>query len=473
MRTMINVLLLLGLISGLPVTVFAQQNTPPAITDFEWTISRYAGTIGLIDFYDAEVPFDPETMLAYEKDVLHFEVEITDPDFDGEEGDAIFYVFQTGWIPVTGYPSPEPPPITQDFNQFFPEEEGIKPPAGQISITVSESLEIPMFTGNNQAKLRGLINYDVSWFFVFGVSNSQNPGCEGSNYGAIYPPCEEATDWQFEIIYAAKNPLVVVPNPPPFADAGSDRTVNPGTVILDGSRSIDLYNLGFNTNSSNVFEKDTLTYTWEWISGPTRVNPQQDDPTDPLATVNLVVEGTYVYRLTVDDNVNALPSSDTVTIVITQLADNHPPLAGIKADPSGKTTWTVGETVTLVSSSTDPDDDELSYYWQQTDELGGALPADLLTKVFQPMSGITGNKASWQALLPGTYYFRLLVNDGQYVDTMTYSIKIIDTDAAGALVDNSNGNSDLNPFTAVGGCGLGVLPATVLPLALCLLRRRA
>lgn len=475
MKTPKSLTALLGMIIGLCSSVNAQnQSTPPTITSVTWTISRYAGSFGLIDFYDPATAFDPSTMLAYERDLVTITIQIFDPDFSGEDGDAVFYIVQSAWLPVPGYRSPEPPPIAEDFRSFFPDEDGLFPGSGQI-LTVRHTFQIPEFIGQNQAKLRGLINYDVSWFIVIGVSNDQDPGCTGSRFGAIFAPCDQPVDWAGDIIYAAKNPLVTVPNPPPFADAGTDRTVNPGTVVLDGSRSIDLYNLGFNTDSSNVFEKDVLTYTWEWLSGPARVDPQQDAPTNPRASVILTVEGVYVYRLTVDDNVNALPSTDIVTITVSQLRENYPPIARIDSEPAGKRTWTVGEIVTLASTSIDPDGDDLSYRWQQTDELGGQLPVDLLAKVFQPMSGVTGNKASWQALLPGTYYFRLLVSDGEYTATTRLSINIIESTAAGASIDNSNvgeSGGEFNPLGAAGACGFGMLPWAIAPLAYCILRRR-
>ena len=474
MKTRLYCIIATGLILAVSTPALGQGNARPVIQDLTWEISRYVQTIGSVNLYGSYNPFDPSTDKAFELDLIRMTIEVTDADFDGTEGDAAYYIVQSGWVVYPGYPSPEPPPIAADFHSFFPEEDGLYPQSNNV-LTIVHIFQIPQFSGANQARLRGLIDYDVEWYVVLGVSNSQSPGCIGSRFGAISGPCDEIVTWSDEFIFALKNALITVPNPPPFADAGTDRTLAPGIAILDGSRSIDLYNLGFNTDSDNIFAKDTLTYTWEWISGPERVVPVQDVDTDPIATVNLATEGTYVYRLTVKDNYNSIPSTDTVTLTITQLADNHPPLAKIDTDPSGKSSWTVGQTITLVSESTDPDDDELSYRWQQTDELGGDLPMDLMVKNFQPLSGVAEDTASWQALLPGTYYFRLLINDGQYSDTATVSIQIQSASAAGETLgaDSTDASNEFTPLLSPGTCGAGYLPWALAPLAFCLRRRLA
>ena len=117
-------------------------------------------------------------------------------------------------------------------------------------------------------------------------------------------------------------------------------------IILDGSRTFDSFNQGFDVGSEDVFEKDDLSFTWEWISGPTRVNPVQTDEGDPTATVFLTVADPnepYVYRLTVDDNVNALPSTDSVAItVVEELEDKNPPVAVIEGPASARTLGSQG-----------------------------------------------------------------------------------------------------------------------------------
>jgi hypothetical protein len=77
-------------------------------------------------------------------------------------------------------------------------------------------------------------------------------------------------------------------NVAPVADAGSDRTVEPGaTVELDGSGSYD-------PDDGPL----PLTYQWQRVSGPT-VTIQNG--TSPIATATFAEAGMYVFRLTVDD----------------------------------------------------------------------------------------------------------------------------------------------------------------------------
>ncbi len=274
-----------------------------------------------------------------------------------------------------------------------------------------------------------------------------------------------------------ENPFLGTGDPPACADAGADRTVAADTqVVLNGGGSSDGNNVGFDPDDENVFEKDTLTFTWEWISGPVRVDPVQAIATDPTATVTLVVPGDYVYRLIVDDNDNALPSTDSVTITVVQdLPPRNPPRAIIRG-PAGPVP--IGGIITLTSESTDPDGDDLALRWKQTDALGGELPAEDLQDVFQPLSGMTSEVASWQALTAGTYYFRLLVDDGFFESSAQFTVVVIDTVTGGASVIVDDGSGDVTDEQSEFGtavpalCGAGVLPLAAFPLALCLMRRR-
>lgn len=93
-------------------------------------------------------------------------------------------------------------------------------------------------------------------------------------------------------------------NQAPIADAGPDQTITLPTdsVTLDGSASTDP-------------DGSITSYVWTEDSGPSTV-----DPDDAVTTAaGGLVEGTYVFRLTVTDNDGA-SSSDTVTITV--LHDN-------------------------------------------------------------------------------------------------------------------------------------------------------
>ena len=270
------------------------------------------------------------------------------------------------------------------------------------------------------------------------------------------------------------------PNPPTFADAGPDQAVELGTTVtLDGGRTYDGFNLGFDPMSGDTFEKDTLTFAWEWISGPQRVDPLQDEPINPQATVTLNLVGDYVYRVTVDDNVNSLPGTDSVTItVVEDIPGNQAPIAIV----DGPTAVVVGDIVTLDGSgSADPDGDSLWYHWRQTDELGGELPADDLSQTFLPISGREEAISTWQVVRAGTFYVRLLVGDGLLTDISDiHSIDVVEPATAGATVVSEAEPAE--EAEEVGDpvelpappvlCGAGMFPLALVPLLMWPMRGR-
>jgi len=467
------------------------NNTPPTIDSVTFEIARNL-TGDPSGPFAAFVPFDPVTENAAELDLLRVTFVVSDPDFNGMDGDGIFFLNQMVFTPVVGFPSPEPPPVIGDRNTFFPEQDGLKPPSGTM-LTSEVNIQIPSFSGKNQARLRGLINFDVAWVFNLWVSNSQNPNCAVANRGVVTGPCQMPTALASIRIFAVENPALAPANPPAFADAGANQIVKAGReVTLDGSRTFDSFNLGFNPDDVNVFDKDVLSFTWEWISGPARVDPVQTSESDSQAAVTLDQVGTYVYRLFVDDNFSALPNSDTVTIdVVADLPTNAPPTAVIVGPARART---VGSTITLDGSqSSDPDGDTLGFRWRQTNILGEPLdPADLRDQ-FQPLSGLDEPVTTWQAAVPGKYFFRLLIDDGEFQSTTTFEVDVIEattdtsagTNTTTDTAAGANPAGDANSGAAASDganttaapqlpnlCGAGMMPVALLPLMLFLVRRR-
>lgn len=180
-RRRVSILIVLGLAASVVPASLAQDegNAPPRITDAAWEISRLSALLGWWFIYEPYVPFDPATELANERDFIRVTVTIVDPDWTGEEGgDDEVFVRQIGvWIPYDGYLNPEPPPVPGNHDAFQPEEgEGLSPPEGGTQIDYRFDLQVPEFEGKNQARLRGLIDYDVRWLMQFVVSNSEDPG---------------------------------------------------------------------------------------------------------------------------------------------------------------------------------------------------------------------------------------------------------------------------------------------------------
>lgn len=486
-RTSIALVVLLALVGGMPV--YGQEDeSPPRIVSGTFEIARYIGgrqlaaeatwgsifaLYGIFPLWDTPIPFDPTTDLAKELDIVLCHLVVYDSALgDPNSNEDVEFFYQVlAYVASVG--PPEPPPlygITDTYVSAF-----APPPVDPNTVLISFLLQIPEFSGANQARLRGTQNYDAAWTVDFRVANSDSPE-EGEYDLALFT------------IFAIENATLRPPDPPPIADAGSNQVVPAGsTVVLDGSRSFDSSNLGFDPLDPNIFEKDSLRYTWEWLSGPEEVDPEPD-PTDPAnARVTLTTVTTsdnpYVYRLLVSDEVNALPATAIVYIYVqASIPVNRAPIAAITG-PAGSVT--VGTTVQLSGlASSDPDGDALSYRWRQTNSIGGELLADEIESSFQPLNGVNTAVASWKTTAAGTYYFSLVVTDpsgltssvGPFavnvVTTSTATAQIIltsqqrETDAAPAAESSTN-----NTVTTACGAG-GLFPLAFLPGLLWAMRNR-
>lgn len=190
----------------------------------------------------------------------------------------------------------------------------------------------------------------------------------------------------------ASNPT---PNQPPIANAGQDILINlpTTTTILNGILSNDP-------------DGTISTYAWTKVSGPSSYSITQ--PSSSNTPVTGLVNGVYVFRLTVTDNNNAT-STDDITVTVNQV-----PTANAGQD----ITTQLPTIVTLNGAlSTDKDGSIASYLW---------------TKVSGPSSGTITNpnnvSTSITNLVTGTYVFRLTVTDNNGA-TATDDITIIVTSA--------------------------------------------
>lgn len=409
---------------------------------------------------------------------------VYDPDFiiddtDDEIDEQLWFSIESFWIPyfrgglVYG---PEPPVVFTDdatFARYGPVT-NVDPTTGLV--TVSLPFLVPQFLGTNQARLRGWIDWDVRWQIRVGVANETNVD-EGSS------------DVDFEtldvFVCARENPAAATPNPPPFADAGANQVVAVGrTVQLDASLTFDGTNVGFDPNAASVFEKDILTYSWEWLSGPERVDPVPVPGAPPFARVTLTERGTYLYRVAVSDGVNSPPSTDTMNVTVVNEEDLPESNLGPRAiitEPAGPVG--VGGVITLDGSqSADPDGDTLSHRWRQTNELGGDLTQEELLIAFQPVTGLSSTQSTWRAITTGTFYFRLLVSDpfGNTASDLVAVEVVSSASAAGATfvapyIGETSTDEEANRQPAApapAACGVGILPLAIVPACLLAARRR-
>ena len=172
-------------------------------------------------------------------------------------------------------------------------------------------------------------------------------------------------------------------NSPPLANAGPDQTVLVSSrVTLDGSASSDV-------------DADPLTYNWSLPSKPAESVAVLSGATTVHPTFVVDEPGTYIAQLiTNDGRVDSAP--DTVAIT----TENAPPVANAGPDQEVGT----GDTVILDgSSSTDINDDPLTFQWSFT-----AKPSGSASAIADPLKEVT----TFIPDLAGMYVAQLIVHDG-------------------------------------------------------------
>jgi len=185
----------------------------------------------------------------------------------------------------------------------------------------------------------------------------------------------------------------MVTNTRPVADAGPDQTVNEGTeVTLNGTGSRD-------------DDGDPLTFRWQQTAGPTVVLSDSTSPqptfTAPILLRTDPAQVVLTFELVVNDG-KADSEPETVNVTVNNI--NQRPVASAGLDQ------TVDEAagVTLDgSASSDPDDDPLTYLWQQ---VGGQQVT--LSDPTSPRPTFTAPALKRTDPPSIALTFELLVNDG-------------------------------------------------------------
>lgn len=178
--------------------------------------------------------------------------------------------------------------------------------------------------------------------------------------------------------------IIVFPstvNQAPIADAGQNQT-----LILP-INSTSLVGAAFDPDGT------IITYAWTKVSGP--ASSSIVNPSSQVTALNSLVQGTYVFRLTVTDN-SGTSGSDEVTITVNDGVTNNAPVA----DAGGNQTITLPtNSIILFGSGSDSDGSITSYSWTKVSG-GGASLANNTT----PTLTVTN-------LTAGVYKFRLRVTD--------------------------------------------------------------
>lgn len=173
-------------------------------------------------------------------------------------------------------------------------------------------------------------------------------------------------------------------NIPPTANAGTDQSITLPTsqVTVNGSGSTDT-------------DGTITTYLWERVSGP--LTYTITNPNNVSTTITGLVNGVYVFRLTVTDNDGATDTDD-IQITVNAAPGNTPPTAD--AGPDQTITLPVNLVTVDGTGSNDPDGTISSYLWTKI----GGPSTYTITSPSTAITTITG-------LIAGTYVFRLTVTD--------------------------------------------------------------
>ncbi|MFT3825519.1 MAG: PKD domain-containing protein [Chitinophagaceae bacterium] len=201
------------------------------------------------------------------------------------------------------------------------------------------------------------------------------------------------------------------PNQVPVANAGNDVTITlpTSTATLNGS-------------ASNDPDGSIVSYAWSYLSGPAQYTITS--PSASSTTVTDLVQGTYVFKLTVTDN-NGVSASATVNVVVNNPA-NQLPVANAGSDVT--ITLPISAATLNGSASNDPDGSIISYTWSYV-----SGPAQYtITSPSASSTTITG-------LTAGTYTFKLTVTDNSGASASA-TVKIIVNAAPNQVPVASAGN---------------------------------
>lgn len=201
---------------------------------------------------------------------------------------------------------------------------------------------------------------------------------------------------------------VVSGNQNPVANAGPDRTLTLPT------NSLTITGSGSDSGGS------IASYAWTKVSGPTATINGQNTATLSLSSL---VAGTYVFTLTVTDNLGST-GSDNVTVTVNPAATNQAPVANAGPDKSINLPTS---STTLPGSGTDADGTVTTYLWEKVSGPTATL------------ANINTNTLSVSGLTAGVYVFRLTVTDNTGA-TASDQVTLTVIDSNQAPVANAGGN---------------------------------
>lgn len=186
-----------------------------------------------------------------------------------------------------------------------------------------------------------------------------------------------------------------------FATSDVTVTVNPATVNQN-----PVANAG--TNKTITLPQDTLTihgmgtdadgsiasYLWTKVSGPAAT---LTNATTPNLKLSSLLQGTYIFQLTVTDNLLATGSAQ-VTVTVNPAGTNQPPVVSAGA---AQTIFLPTTQITIAAAASDPDGTIAAILWEK--KTGGGATLTNATTLTLTASGLS----------LGAYTFRITVTDNQ------------------------------------------------------------
>jgi hypothetical protein len=274
-------------------------------------------------------------------------------------------------VQVTVNPAPNQPPtanaglnqnVTLPNNSVTLVGSGSDPDGNIVSYQWTKISGPTQFTIVTPNQSQTVINNLVQGVYQFQLKVTDNLGATGT-----------AT------VTVTVNPA---PNQLPSANAGADQTITlpVNTVTLSGS--------GTDPDGTIV------SYSWTRIAGPTQFSIVS--PSQAQTVINNLVQGVYVFQLTVKDNSGA-SATDLVTVTVNAAVPLSAPTANAGADqiivlPVNSTT--------LSGSGNAPNGSIRSYSWSQ---VSGPAQSSVVSPS-QPQTSV-------QNLVAGIYQFELQVTD--------------------------------------------------------------
>lgn len=202
------------------------------------------------------------------------------------------------------------------------------------------------------------------------------PGLKHNIWDKVYKETN-AINWMISFTNGTASSTTT--NNHPVVSAGADKflTLPTNEVYIQGSAS-----------DSDGF---IASYTWTKTYGPSA--SMGGNTTSKLRAYNLV-EGSYIFRLTVKDNDGASKYDDVKVTVSKSTTTNIAPIANAGSDKTTSST-----SINIYGSGTDKDGKIVSYNWIK---YSGA--AVTMTNASSPTLSVSG-------MTDGKYYFRLTVKD--------------------------------------------------------------